>query len=102
MSCSRSAANRDLWDWEKGKNDSFMSVTFTPLAPPQNAKSSGGEGQSASNLDKKKERKSFLPEFLYVSANSFPPDVSSYLPFEYKNSSAIVQHLDSGQLLGIL
>lgn len=102
MSCSRSAANRDLWDWEKGRNDSFMSITFTPLAPPQNAKSTGGEGQSASNLDKKKERKSFLTEFLYVSANSFPPDVSSYLPFEYKNSSAIVQHLDSGQLLGIL
>lgn len=102
MSCSRSAANRDLWDWEKGKNDSFMSVTFTPLAPPQNAKSTEGEGQSTSNLDKKKERKSFLTEFLSVSANSFPPDVSSYLPFEYKNSSAIVQHLDSGQLLGIL
>lgn len=57
MSCSRSAANGDLWDWEKGTNDSFMSVTFTPSESPQNSKSTRGERLSAGDLEMEQERK---------------------------------------------
>ena len=60
VSCSRSAANRDLWDWEKGTNDSFMSVTFTPLAPSQNSKSTLGERRSTRGLRQETRKKKLL------------------------------------------
>ena len=61
----------------------------------------GERGRGLLSWTRKKKEKA-LSHWISVCIGQFlPPDLSSYLPFEYKHSSTIVQRLDSGQLLGL-